>query len=239
MSKTITAFALCVMVTAQAFGGWIKTDKEVALSVGRLARVPVEIDADEVEYRILGGNVDGFREYDPDPKKLRLCVLGYENGTAYIVIAGVKGGKLLAPEIIIIKVGGGVPPKPVDPKPDPKPVDPPTPDELSEFAKSIQNAAISVNWPKSMLADVALGYEVVAKASKDATNVEKMFSTAQALLKSILGEKNPIPAAVRKVIASELTWVPTDGAHEFTAAEKERLTKTFLQIAEACKRASK
>lgn len=110
----------------------------VTVKVGRLATIPVVIDADEVEYAVLGDAVDAFREFDKDAKKLKIRVIGYEPGTGYVVVSGQKAGKLLPLIVVTVKVVGTpvppVPPKPpvpplppVPPKP-PTPPDPPTPD---------------------------------------------------------------------------------------------------------------
>ena len=103
---------------------------EVTVAVGRLASVPLTVDADEADYVVLGSDVDAFREFSPDPKQLRLRVIGYAPGTAYVTVASVKAGKLQPLHIVKVVIGGGpapVPPGPTPPgptPPDPKPPEP-------------------------------------------------------------------------------------------------------------------
>lgn len=235
MSKTIAAFAWCLLAVSTAFGGWVKVTKEVTVPVGRLARVPIEVDADETDYRILGESVDGFREFDPDPKKLKLVLVGYESGVAFVVVTGQKGGKLLPIEVVAVKVGNPTPP-PVPPTPPPSPPTPVDPDEagLAKLADSIKAAAKESNWNK--LADLSLAYAVVTKLPRSGITAEKLFAAANTSIKSLV---DSVPPKVRAAIAVEFGWLPEDGAHTFSENEIERLVKTFDKISKACERASK
>ncbi len=108
--------ALGAPVAAQAPG-----PGDVTVPVGRLANVPVTVDADEADYLILGADCDGLREYDPDPKRLRLRVIGYSPGVAFVVVTAQKGGKLLPPTVVKVTFQGPTPPPvpPVPPGPTP------------------------------------------------------------------------------------------------------------------------
>lgn len=235
MSKTIAAFAWCLLVAAAAHAGWVKSTKEVSVPVGRLARVPIEVDADESDYRILGENVDGFREYDPDARKLKLCVLGYESGTAYVVVVGQKGGKLLPPEIITVKVGNGPKPPP-DPIPDPPPGPGPDADVVA-MAVKLKEAANADKWGAANLKSLGVAFSACPRLVNDGLTSGRAFVMFNAVLKSILVE--PVPAKVRAAYATELLWLPTDESHVLTADERAKLVKTFEKLTAACERAAK
>ncbi|HKB03897.1 MAG TPA: hypothetical protein VKD90_16870 [Gemmataceae bacterium] len=114
----LVAIALGAPAAAQVRG-----PGEVTVPVGRLASVPVTVDADEADYLILGADCDGLREYDPDPKRLRLRVIGYSPGVAFLVVSAQKGGKLQPPTVVKVTFqGAGPTPPPVPPTPpDPRP----------------------------------------------------------------------------------------------------------------------
>jgi hypothetical protein len=104
-----------------------KGPESITVPVGRLASVPLSVDADECDYVILGSDCDGLREYDPAPKKLRIRVIGYAPGTAYVVVTSQKGGKLEAPFVVKVTFEGKPvpPPDPPTPNPTPTPTQPP------------------------------------------------------------------------------------------------------------------
>lgn len=95
----------------------VKGPTEVDIPVGRLKEIPLVVEGDESEYKALGKDIDVLREYDPDPKKIKLRAIGYAQGTAYIVIASVKDGKLQPIHTITVNIGGGGPIPPVPPQP--------------------------------------------------------------------------------------------------------------------------
>lgn len=105
----------------------VKGPQDVTVPVGRLASVPLTVEGDESDYQVLGSDVDAFREYTPDPKQLRLRLIGYAPGTAYVVVASTKGGRLQPLYKVTVTVTGVGPVPPVPPVP-PGPV-PPTPPE--------------------------------------------------------------------------------------------------------------
>lgn len=115
---------LSVLVLAVPAPAQIKGPSDVTVAVGRLAAVPLTIDGDESDYVVLGSDVDAFREYTTDPKQLRLRVIGYAPGTAYVTVAAVKGGKLQPLFVVKITVTGTPAPPPVPPGPTPTPPGP-------------------------------------------------------------------------------------------------------------------
>lgn len=119
---------LSVLVLAAAAPAQIKGPTEISTPVGRLAAVPLTIDGDQSDYAVLGTDVDAFREFTTDPAQLRLRVIGYAPGTAYVTVAAVKGGKLQPLFVVKVTITGPAPP-PVPPGPTPVPPGPtpPTP----------------------------------------------------------------------------------------------------------------
>jgi hypothetical protein len=112
---------LLLLILASPVAAQMPGPGDVTVPVGRLAYVPVTVDADEADYLILGADCDGLREYDPDPKRLRLRVIGYSPGVAFVVVTAQKGGKLLPPTVVKVTFQGATPPPvpPVPPGPTP------------------------------------------------------------------------------------------------------------------------
>jgi hypothetical protein len=126
MSKAFAAvFGLLLLAPAAA--AQVKGPADVTVAVGRLAAVPLTVEGDESDYKVLGTDVDAFREYSPDPKQLRLRLIGYAPGTAYVVVACVKGGKLQPLHTVTVTVTGVGPQPPPGPTPGPGPAPGPTP----------------------------------------------------------------------------------------------------------------
>ncbi len=119
------------LFSASALAQGVKGPTEVNVPIGRLAAIPLTVDADESEYVVLGDSMDAMREYDSDPKKLRLRVIGYAPGVSYVVVTSQKGGKLHAPFVVKVTVGNPgpapVPPVPPGPQPGPGPNPAPVP----------------------------------------------------------------------------------------------------------------
>ena len=60
---------------------------------GALIPVVITFDGDMLEWELIGDGVDAFREYDPDPKSVKLRILARAEGKAHIVAFTAKGGK--------------------------------------------------------------------------------------------------------------------------------------------------
>lgn len=103
----------------------VKVPEKVETQVGRLAAITIESDGKETQWVVVpSGEVDAFREYDPDPKIMRVRVISYRNGSYTLVAWTAKGDKPSRPATCVIQVGPA--PVPVPPTP-PTPPDPPTP----------------------------------------------------------------------------------------------------------------
>lgn len=122
-----------------ASGQSVNLPPEIKVPVGRLASILIEWDGDEIKWDIPPDLADVFREYDPDPKKVRLKLLGYTAGKARLVALATKAvnkGTAESPkwvavfsEVASCTITIGEPVPPIPPGPDPKPPDPipPTP----------------------------------------------------------------------------------------------------------------
>lgn len=113
--------------------GPIEMPAEVRVPVGRLGALAITTTGSELQYIVAGGDIDAFREYDLDPKTIRLRVQAYQAGTADIVAATLVDGKIsLAKCHLIFGDAPPVPPGPNPPGPNPPtPPDPPAPIPLA------------------------------------------------------------------------------------------------------------
>lgn len=94
---------------------------EITVQPGRLAALTVDTGGAAFSYEVLG-DLDCFREYDPDPGKVRLRLIGYARGRHWLIVAVARKDGPPKVEKCRITVGD-VPP---GPDPGPKP-DPPAP----------------------------------------------------------------------------------------------------------------
>lgn len=121
--RWLGTFLLGLVFCTFSFADVVPTD--ITVPVGRLGLVVVDSGGKPVAYEVVGDNLDCFREYDPDPNKIRLRLVGYSTGTAYIVV-GVAQDKS-APLLANCKVTIGNPPVPPVPPVPPTPPVPPVP----------------------------------------------------------------------------------------------------------------
>lgn len=94
---------------------------ELTVPVGRLKSVPISSTGDITKYTVIG-EADAFREYNPDPAVIQLKLIGYTQGTAYVIAyCAMKDGQLSEPYTCKIVIGDPLPPNPPDPGPGPQP----------------------------------------------------------------------------------------------------------------------
>lgn len=118
------ACLLALCLAGPALGQTVKLPDKLTTPPGRLAALKIEYDGDDIRWDV-PPELDVFREYDPDPKVIRLRLIGYAkaDGKAYTVrlLAVTTKDKKLSPfAACAITVGGGKPDP--DPDPDPKPI---------------------------------------------------------------------------------------------------------------------
>lgn len=120
--------AILAVCAAPAFGQTVTMPKEVSAPVGRLATVVVESDGADTKY-FTDGDLDLFREYDADPKVIRLRVIGYAAGKYTLRAITCRDNRLSDPAVCTVVIG-----KPADPPPviDP-PKDPPAQPEVRYY----------------------------------------------------------------------------------------------------------
>src|SRR5262245_35161192 len=116
--KPLFSFTVALLLTASAPAQSVKLPDSVAVTPGRLAAVTVEYDGNDVRWRV-SSDLDVFREYDPDPRRIRLRLIGYAPGRYELSAIACKGGKLSDFAVCIITVGVPTPPPP-PPPPSPK-----------------------------------------------------------------------------------------------------------------------
>ena len=106
----------------------VELPKTLSVEAGRLGAVAVKYDGDDVKYAV-DPQLDAFREYDPDPKVIRLRVQGFREGTYRVIAVAAKGGRLSDFAVCTVTVGKPVPPTPPQPPTPPVPPTPPAPPE--------------------------------------------------------------------------------------------------------------
>lgn len=107
------ALLLGLMVAGLLSGQTITMPDKLSAPVGRLTRIAVATDGDDLRL-ITSGNVDAIREYDPDPKKVRVAILPFGDGIGHVHAIAIKGAKL--GEFATCEINQGVaPPPPPDP----------------------------------------------------------------------------------------------------------------------------
>lgn len=117
--------ACCLLLVASvAHAQSVTLPESVKTVAGRLASIKIEYDGTDVRWHV-PPTLDVFREYDPDPKVIRLRIIGYEDGQHTIIaVAAGKNGKLSPFAACVVEIGKPKPPTPPEPgpPPDPKPV---------------------------------------------------------------------------------------------------------------------
>lgn len=217
---------LTFCVSCCALAGPIKGPAEITVGVGRLEAVPLEVDGDEITYVILGGDYfGGFREFS-DPKIFRFQVLGYANGTGWIVIGTQKGGKLQPLHTVKVTVGNG-------PKPPPDPD--PAPDDVDlVLAASIKRAAANDLWEFSKLAKCAKGFAEAAKNAKAGT-----VKQAKDALKTYMGTALDMQSVSPSVIEIFTTQIEAAlGKQGDAPADPVAVAKVYTKLSKACARAA-
>lgn len=115
----------------------VKLPAEVKVATGRMAAVAIDYDGDAIQWDT-PPELDCFREYDPDPKKVRLRFIGYVPGKYRLLAIACKGSKLsdfAACSIIVGEPGPTPPPVPPTPIP-PAPIDALLQDVQLEYDRS-------------------------------------------------------------------------------------------------------
>jgi hypothetical protein len=180
----------------------------VNIPTGRLGSVLIQSNGPIVRYWSDSRGVDVFREYDPDPRIIRLRILGYQPGVfkmiAYTAIADMPS----EPAVCTVMVGDGPGPNPVPPGPNPVPpgpVPPPTPNDPLWSTLAAQFGADQSPNKKEQAKQLAAVYrQAVAVTINDASL--KTINDFYRVVRDAAAQLVPLPALqpIRETIANEL-----------------------------------
>ncbi len=230
-----------LLISSLSHAGWLKTEKEIRVELNDIVPLTLDSDADEVKYVFAGKSAKGFREYDPDPKRVLLQILGRSEGTSYLFITGQKGGKLLSPEVVVIIVGNPAPPTPPGPLPPVPPVPPPVPDnpELAAFADKIKTAASVDQWDPERLTQLSTGHYAAADAIVPDTYSKVRAVITAKLQRSLDGVA--ISPSVKPLLKDSLdsVFAPHPDTYVMTNAEIKVIQSRLRYIGKALEIAAK
>ncbi len=108
-------------------GPTILIPETIQLETDNLGSLVIEWGGDSFDYAVRPSTLGVFREYDPDPLKVRLRILCRAEGVYYIHAVACKAGKMTGIRTCKVVVGK---PGPVPPGPDPVPPGPVPPGPL-------------------------------------------------------------------------------------------------------------
>lgn len=181
----IRAFFLSLIFASLSLAQSVTLPAKVQVEPGRLASVVVEWEGDDINW-LASPELDVFREYDANPKVVRLRVFSTREGTHKIVAVTCKDKKLSPWATCDVVVG-----KP-EPGPGPGPGPTPVPDALvadlqKAFDSEKEPAELKVQY-KAALAGV---YKAAAKLDlKQVTTASQLFSVLKASSSAVLSEDN-------------------------------------------------
>lgn len=182
----------------------VRMPADATVQVGRLASVRIEVDADQVDYVVVGADVDAFREYDPQATTIRLRVIGYKPGVATVVVVGQKGGKLLPIGLTKITFEGNQPPLPPAP-PGPNPPIPPSPPDNPDVDATLlgQLTAAKGNWQAWQFLAAVISAQRQKVADRSVTTAGELQASMRDAIVAAF-PKNDVPQAIRDVINNYL-----------------------------------
>lgn len=230
--RAMTLFlALAMPITAQ-----VKGPTEITIPVGRLAVVPLIVEGDAADYVVVGKDVDALREYDPDAKKLRLRVIGYSTGQAWVVIATTFEGKLKPLHVITVTIGAG-PKPPTPPEPTPPEPTPPKPDALTKklqeaFDKDTSDKVKKSEWLKALAGFYAAMSDHVQKP--EVKTLGELLADYRAAIPALLPDGAVVD--LRRVCGEEVAGVigvDSSPERELVAVFRQQLADGFKRLSKA------
>lgn len=179
----------------------IKVPADLKVPPGKLISVILESNGKVTKFTCPNPGAEVFREYDPDPSKIRLRFIAYQKGTYYIVATTAIGDVPSEPTVCTIIVGD--PPGP-----------PPPPDPGDAFAGTIKAAYAADLAAGRAKPEWAAGVEAVFRQAsfddlKTVGQVQELL--AKAIASRALMPAGSMPAtaqAVAKILRENL---PVDG----------------------------
>ncbi len=216
-----TCLFLWALLPSFATAQTVKMPERVAVGVGRLAAIKIEFDGDDVRWTV-PPTIDAFREYDPDPRVVRLRLIAYNAGTYELKAITCKDKKLSEFAVCAVLVGE----VPVPPPP------PPTPDALT--VKIIEALAFETDPDKLQLKGQLAKLYRASMVSTDIKMIETWgdLFTVMGQDAGIFGVKGKLPK-VQAVIGAYLSnLLPTDPARSL-AGERDKAKAAFAAVAAA------
>ena len=223
MTRTVTACSL-LLLSLPLQAQTIKLPERVAVGVGRLAAIKIEYDGDDVKWTV-PPTLDAFRVYDPDPKVVRLRVIGYSAGIHELKAITCKDKKLSDFAVCVVVVGEGPTPPPPGPNP-------PVPDALT--LKLIEAMRFETDANKDDLRQIMAKFYRAAAVTADDATIATWGALYAAMQQSafVYGIKGKLPK-VQAVLGAYLSEaLPTDPARAL-AGERDRAKASFLKVAAA------
>lgn len=225
----LTAAVTLLALVAPAYGQSVKLPEKLEVKVGRLAAIDVVWEGDDIRYTA-SGDMDVFREYDPDPAKVRLRILVYSAGTYDLKAIACKGGKLSEFAVCLV-VADGVPPGPKPPPPPP----PPPEDELTRKLRLAYT--VDVNSIKAKPEWVLAVADVFDMVASRLTNYSKVGEVEKVLRESIR-DKKIVPEGMMPVLGADLfAALRLEYPDGNVALDKAGMRKTLETFAAALRRA--
>lgn len=231
MKKALLIAFLILWGSAVATGQVVKLPEKVETQVGRLAAISIDSDGKTTNWVVVPpGNIDIFREYDPDPKVIRLRLIAYQNGLYSLVAWTAKGDvPSKAANAVCPIIVGGVPPTPPVP-PNPVPPIPPAPD--STLLKDLRVAyAKESDGDKSLMGAYANTCSKTASAAAGLTTFASVNEFYSADLMSAVGLKCPNVRAVVNLYLNDN--LPRSKTATIDPTSRAKIVDTFNELAAA------
>lgn len=225
--------------------GFVTIPATVDVMAGRLASVTIESNGD-VRWKMLGDELDSFREYDPDATKIRLRFIAYDVAKArgsrysdplivaqaYLVATAVKDGKQT--DIASCTVTFRRP----EPLPPPVPPVPPTPPVPTDPFFAVLQGAWSQETDAArtiQLAQLASLFRLSGTSTVNDTSLKTsgdFLAVVQRAASAMLGPPTGSLSKIRAAIATELNGVmPKAPSAPLDAATRQLISTHFIRIA--------
>lgn len=240
MRRFTAAALLVIALAAPAWGQSVTLPTTVLAERGRLVRVALTYDGDDVAWRA-DPRLDAFREYDPDPKQVKLVILAPPNlpdGVYELLANAAKGGNLSDFGVCRVVVGQPPPVPPGPQPPGPQPPQPPPPGPADPLVAEVRAALAAESAEDKAKAGQLAAYYAWASATAGAhAGTNQQLWSAMVAKQRELGVVGGFPR-VREVVGRKLLTVwpaQTDPTLTVTAAQRDAARAAFAAAAEGLK----
>lgn len=218
----------CTTFCSTAFGQTVSLPEKVEVNPGRLASIIIRWDGDDLRW-ICSPEIDVFREYDPDPKVVRLRMIGYEEGSFKLVAITCKENKLSEFASCVIIVGKPGP----GPGPNPPPPPPPSPDD--PLLKTLQKAfGEDIGGADKATWKTALRGVYKSAADLDLSKIKtagELYTVLRNSSRSVVPDDNALfnlRTAISEILKEQLPSVPSA---ELTQEHRQKAKVIFNRLA--------